>query len=134
MRPRHRHIDFAGNRFAVAIAGPEFGGRLRFEGPDGQVPCIPRELVAQLDYPARGTCGRIEDVTGFEEEALRSFHSEGERDKSAGKKDRKRYNIGYRRRLGGGGKEEGEKRTTHDLFVVDHWDAFIPRGFFVRQF
>jgi hypothetical protein len=123
MRPRYR--DFDGSVFLIRT-GPE--------GPDGQVPRVPRELVAQLDYPARGTCGRIEDVTGFEEEALRSFHSEGERDKSAGKKDRKRYNIGYRRRLGGGGKEEGEKRTTHDLFVVDHWDAFIPRGFFVRQF
>jgi hypothetical protein len=92
MRPRYR--DFDGFVFLIRT-GPE--------GPDGQVPRVPRELVAQLDYPARGTCGRVEDVTGFEEEALRpSFHKEGgERGKSAGKKDRKRYNIGYRRRLGG---------------------------------
>jgi hypothetical protein len=65
MRPRYR--DFDGFVFLIRT-GPE--------GPDGQVPCIPGELVAQLDYPARG----VEDVTGFEEEALRpSFHSEGER-------------------------------------------------------
>lgn len=81
MRPRHRHIDFAGDGFAVA-------GLAGFEGPDGQVPRVPGELVAQLDYPARGSCGRVEDVTGFEEEALQR-KTQGDKSKSAGKKDRK---------------------------------------------